>query len=126
MAFEVTGFRPGVLKAGADLSDHQHRAVKLNNAGDVVKSTEGDRSIGILQNKPVSGEAAEIEMDGISKAVIGETIANAGGELMSDANGKLVAATSTNAVVALLIENGAADGEKKAVKVVGAAGRVLA
>ena len=68
-AFEVAGFKPGVLKAGADLSGDQFRAVKVAADGDVERCGAGEASIAILQNKPIENEAAELEMDGISKAV---------------------------------------------------------
>jgi hypothetical protein len=124
--FEVPGFKPGVLVAAADLSSYQYRAVKLNTSGEVALCGAGEAAIGILQNKPVAGEACEIDMDGISKAVMGATIANAGGKLASDANGKLVAAVSTNYVVAQLLTTAAADGVISSVKVIGSAGQLLA
>lgn len=125
-AFEVAGFKPGVLKAGADLSAEQFTAVKVAADGDVEQCDAGERAIGILQNKPIDGEACEIEMDGISKAVAGAAVANAGTELASDDDGRLVAATSSDVVVAVNLTPAGGANQIFSVKVVGAAGRVLA
>lgn len=125
-AFQVPGFKPGCLVAGADLSAKQFYAVKLNSAGEVVLAGDGELSIGLLQNKPVSGEACEIDMDGISKAVMGGTTANANTKLASDGNGKLITAASGKHVVAILLAPSAVSGDILSVKVVGAAGQLLA
>ena len=117
-AVEVAGFKPGVLIAGADLSAAQFKPVALNNDGDVVLAVDGAFAIGILQNKPVSGEACEIDMDGISKGVFGATLANAG-TLLSPAatTGKLVAAASGDYVCAVQLSSGMADDSIGSIKV---------
>lgn len=124
-AFEVAGFKPGVLKAGADLSSKQFHAVKIAADGDVEQAGAGERAMGLLQNKPIENEAAEIEMDGISKAVAGAAIAGADVELAADANGRLVPAASGNQVIALSLTAAAGAGSFMTVKVIGAGGRVL-
>lgn len=123
---EVAGFKPGVLVAGADLSSHQFKQVKLDNSGDVVLAGDGDLVLGTLQNKPIQGEACEIEMDGISKAVIGASVTNAGTKLASDASGKLITAVSAKHVAAIALYGGLADGDVVGVKVVGLSGQLLA
>lgn len=125
-AFEVPGFKPGVLKAGADLSSLQFHAVKVAADGDVEACGAGEHACGILQNKPVANEACEIEFDGISKAVAGAAVANAGTKLMSNASSRLIAATSTNHVVAVNLTPAGADGDVFSVKVVGLDGHILA
>jgi len=56
------------LKAGGDLSALQFYFVKLNSAGDVVAVTGAtDKPVGVLQNKPTSGQAAEIVVLGQTK-----------------------------------------------------------
>jgi len=125
-AFEVPGFRPGVLKAGADLSALQFRAVKLDANGDLIVTGAGEQAAGILQNKPVSGEACELEMDGISKATAKAAFGE-GIELMAEAaTGKLLTATSGNRVVAVSLTPAGADGDLVSVKVVGLSGALLA
>lgn len=68
---------PGV-NAGADLSGAQFAVVKLSGADTVALSTAvaiGDRDIlGILQNKPSSGQAAYVAREGYTKAVAGAAI----------------------------------------------------
>lgn len=124
--FEVEGFKPGVLVAGADLSTHQHKAVALNNAGAVVLAGDGVLALGILKNAPILGEACEIDFDGISKAIIGGSVTNAGTKLAANASGQLIAAASAKHVVAILLVPSVAAGDKASVKVVGLAGQLLA
>ncbi len=124
MAQEVPGFRPGVFVAGADLSTSQYLAVKLDANGKLVLAGDGDLAAGILQEEPILDEAAEIDMDGVSKAVFGATVLP-GEELMSNAAGKLIPATgSTKRVVAVALIGGAVD-TLGSVKVVGLSGRAL-
>lgn len=116
--YEVPGFKPGVLVAGADLSTHQFKPVAMGTDGRVVLAVDGALAIGILQNKPLANEACEIEMDGISKAVFGASLSNAGTVLTPAATtGKLVAATSGDFPCAIQLEPGLADGDIAAVKV---------
>ena len=92
MAFDGSAILdiPG-LKAGADLSSSQYLAVKLDSNGDVVVcDTAGEPSIGILQNAPVSGQAASVRPLGTSKAVASGSI-SAGSRVTTDASGKLKA-----------------------------------
>lgn len=123
--FEVAGFKPGVFEAGADLSALQFRAVKLDGSGNVVLCGAGERALAMLQNKPILGESAEIDMDGITKAEAGAAYA-VNVQLMSDANGRLITATSGNRVVAHSLKPAAALGDKVSVKVIGLAGALLA
>lgn len=85
------------LEAGADLSAKQFYAVKINTSSKAVLAAAGEVAIGILQNKPTSGQSASIAISGKSKAVFGAS-ATVGGPVASDASGKLVNATkaSTN------------------------------
>lgn len=124
MAIEVAGFKPGVLKAGADLSGSQFLAGKLDANGDVVLGTAGALCAGMIQNKPALGVGVEMDMDGISKAVAGAAF-TAGTKLMSTAAGKLITATATNHVVAVALDTAGALNEIVAVKVVGLSGDLL-
>ena len=71
MAVELPVFNTPGLVAGADLSAKQYHFVKLNGTGTQVVACNGvtDKPIGVLQNKPTSGQAAEVMMLGISKVV---------------------------------------------------------
>ena len=104
--------------AGADLSGAQYKFVKIDPAdGDVVLcAAVSDRPIGILQNDPASGEAAEVTIVGGSKLVAGGS-ASAGQALFTSATGTGATAAfgSTNPASAMyvagaFIEN-AASGE---------------
>jgi hypothetical protein len=97
--------------AGADLSTHQFKAVKLDASGNVILAAIGDPAIGILQNDPTLGQEASVAINGGPKAMAGAVFAPQV-KLMVDANGKLVtavAAASRN-VVAMSLESSAADG----------------
>lgn len=57
-------------------------------------TANGVAGYGILQNKPVVGEVGAIAIFGVSKAVAGTTTITAGGDLMVDSSGCLVAYSS--------------------------------
>jgi hypothetical protein len=58
------------FEAAEDLSDDQYHFVVLNSSGKVRRpDTEDEVAIGILQNAPESGEAAEVMIVGKSKCV---------------------------------------------------------
>lgn len=82
MAWEIKGFTPGGLKAAADLSTKQFYGVKstANNQVNII-TAEGEPGLGILQNSPVSGDAAEVMMSGISKVYVNSSAAVAAGDL---------------------------------------------
>lgn len=61
--FEING------KANADLSAKQFYAAKLAGQDLVDVAGATDRAIGILQNKPLAGQAADVQVLGLSKAV---------------------------------------------------------
>jgi hypothetical protein len=88
MAVEVQGFKLGILVAGADLTTHQYKLVKVNSSGKVVLAGLGEAILGVLQNAPNTDQAAEVQVDGVSKAVASGVIA-AGDLLASDAAAKL-------------------------------------
>ena len=94
------------LKAGADLSAKQYFFVKIDANGDVVLAGNGENAIGVLQNAPASGEAANIAVAGVSKVIIGDTTSLVSGVVISsDANGKATLGVSTDFALAILIED---------------------
>lgn len=86
------------FKAGADLSasTNKYLAVKFDGSGDVVQATAGDAAIGFLFNLPGSGEVAEVATLGGGALGVAAATLSAGDFVKSDANGKLVAATTAN------------------------------
>ena len=105
---------PLSLIAGADLSALQFTFVTLNSSGQVVGVTaEGGDAIGVLLNKPTSGQAAEVHpMVGIQKVVAGADL-TPGTKVKSDATGKAILATaaSTDHVLGTLVGDPGASGE---------------
>lgn len=83
MSIEVKGFLDTTRVAGADLSTHQYKFVKLNSSGQVVLCAAAtDKPYGILQDKPNAlGVGAVVMCNGISKVVMaaGNTQGNVGG-----------------------------------------------
>jgi len=84
--FEITGV------AGEDLSAHQFGIVKAagwdptTNGLVVVKTVYGEKPVGVLQNDPEIGEAANIMVEGKTKLRIGAAV-NLQDSWISDANG---------------------------------------
>jgi len=104
MAVEEIIYSTSVI-AGADLSAKQFYCVKLNTSGQMVLSGAGENALGILQDKPASFQVGAVCCLGKSMAVYGASV-TAGQNLASDASGKLVPATGSDAVVAVAAESG--------------------
>jgi len=71
----------------------------------MVISGAGENALGILQDKPASGQVGAVCCLGKSMAIYGASV-TAGQNLASDASGKLVPATGSDAVVAVAAESG--------------------
>ena len=99
--------------AAADLSSSQHFVVVLSS-GEAALSGTAAIPLGVLQNKPESGQTASVRVEGISRAVAGAAIAE-GAAVASDANGKLRTAVSGDYPVGQALEAAAADGDVIAV-----------
>lgn len=104
---------PQVLDGGqcitaTDLSAKQYYAVKLTSTARTVAlaSTGGEMIYGILQNAPVSPEAANVCIFGVTKAVAGGTI-TAGDPLTTDTAGKVITYTSSKVKIGVAITGGA-------------------
>ena len=103
MAFEIPGFSY-TLEASGDLSAQQFHCMAVNGNGQAVAATSGAQIAGVLQNDPeVQGEAATIVQTGITKAKAGAAVAQ-GAEVMSDADGEVITATSGNRVVGTALQ----------------------
>jgi len=105
MATQQPAFSIGTLTAAADLSAKQFHAVKITAAQQVNLSTvAGEPVIGILQNKPASGAAADIMVIGVTKVKAGAAIA-AGASVMAGADGRIItAATAGSEVIGKALE----------------------
>lgn len=80
------------LEAGADLSGDQYKFVKLSAGKAVLCAAATDAPVGVLQNKPTSGQAATVAVSGVTKLLSGGTI-TAGNLLGTDASGTADAKT---------------------------------
>jgi len=96
------------LEAGADLSAGQYKFVLVAADGqvDIVGSAGGDAD-GILQNDPAAaGRAATIGVLGISKVLLGGTVA-AGAKVQSDGSGRAITAATGDHVLGKCLVGGA-------------------
>jgi len=90
---------PGLVAAADYSSTGQFRAVRMSTtAGQVVLvSAIGQDGLGVLQNDPASGQAAEVARPGgITKAMAGAAVA-AGDRITVDAVGRFIPLTTANA-----------------------------
>jgi len=106
-AIEVPLFKPGVVSASSG-SLAQFSAVAISGDLTVGAPTAGGPIFGVIQNNPISGEAAEVECKGITKALLSGTVA-AGNLLMVDSAGKFLVCTSGNVAVGQAMEAGVAN-----------------
>jgi len=98
------------IEAGEDLSSSTEKVVTLNSSGKAIGfSAITNIPAGILKNAPVTGEAAEIAIDGVSRIWLGGTL-SPGALVGASAAGKAVADASTNYNIGVLLKGGA-DGE---------------
>jgi hypothetical protein len=86
------------IAAGADLSTHQYKLVKLSS-GAVVLCGAGERPLGVLQNAPASGEIAIVRTHGATIVKADGTGVTQDNSVSSAANG--VARATTNAATGL-------------------------
>lgn len=81
--------------ASADLSGKQFYAVKITGSRVVgLTAAAADLTYGILQNKPSSGQACDVAIFGITKAVAGASI-TAGAKLMANSSGQIITFTTS-------------------------------
>jgi hypothetical protein len=112
MSFEQPLFKPTGLKAASDLSSgKQYVGLKLSGALAVdISSVAGSSIIGVLQNKPVLGEAAEIITHGISKCQADAAVA-VNVQVSVSADGQFKTAVSGDVIVGTALEAAGAAGE---------------
>ena len=90
---------PG-LTANADLSTHQFKVVSLQTTAGICQlaatSIITSKVIGLLQNNPKSGEAAEVAYSGIAKAIAGTSTITVGAILGVNTTSRVVGTTTDN------------------------------
>ena len=93
MAYEAAQIKVGQFTASADLSAKQYHFVKMSGNNTVtVCAAITDVPIGVLQNAPTSGQAAEVCLFGITKVKADGTLA-AGNVIGTSADGQADAIT---------------------------------
>lgn len=88
MAYEQSQPLKLSIPAGADLSTHQYKFVKLSGDTVILCAALTDNPIGVLQNKPTSGLPAEIVCIGVTKVVADAALATIGTQIGTSANGR--------------------------------------
>ena len=115
----TSNYGKGVVGLAGPGSSGQFLAVYINASRSVgICATAGAEAYGILQNDPPSGAAADVGILGVTKAVAGSNAITAGGNLATDASGRLVAATGTQNVIAVAIEASSATNQIITVSIV--------
>ena len=93
---------PG-LTANADLSTHQFKVVSLQSTAGVCQlaatSIIVSKVVGVLQNNPKSGDAAEVAYSGIAKAIAGTSTIVVGSLLTVNTTSRVVGTTTDNTQV---------------------------
>lgn len=112
MAYSVPLLSPAIWKAENDLSAKQFYFVELGAAAGEVDLCDGatDLVLGVLQNKPEAGEAAEVMVYGVAKVTAGGTISR-GNRVGTDSAGKAVAKTADADLTCGIAVTAAASGE---------------
>jgi len=62
-------------EAGEDLTSDQYKIVRVSSSKVYRPDASSDVPLGVLQNAPAIGEAASVRLIGVSKIVLGETVA---------------------------------------------------
>jgi hypothetical protein len=114
MAYEAAQVKVGQFTASADLSAKQYHFVKMSGNNTVtVCAAITDVPIGVLQNNPTSGQAAEVCLFGISKVVADGNLA-AGNVIGTSLDGQadaITAGSDTTVYVMGIALNAASAGE---------------
>lgn len=99
MAFE-TPILDFTLVTAADFSASQFFFCDVDGSGAgnvagkaIIPAAAGNPALGVVQNKPSSGQAAQIRVEGVTKVVAGAAFAS-GALVMTDINGRAVAVTA--------------------------------
>lgn len=111
MAYEIPGFT-FTLVAAADYSASQFRFIDVDTTGKGATPTAaGGRVVGVRNNKPKSGEAATVVVNGVSIVEAGAAVA-VGADVMTDTTGRAITAATTGSNIAgIALEAASAAGQ---------------
>ena len=110
MSHQINGFKVGTLLAGEDLSAKQFYFVKIDSNGAVALCGNGEAGMGVLENAPESGYAAEVLVNGIARVYAGAAVTK-GYQVAADATGRAVRATTGEYILGTAIEAASDAGE---------------
>ena len=97
MSNEQDGLSIGWMTAAADLSGKQFYVVKCTaDAAFNLTSSAGEKMLGILQDKPLSGNAGNVMAVGISKVLTGTGDLAAGENWQAVADGTAITASTAD------------------------------
>jgi predicted RecA/RadA family phage recombinase len=103
--------------AGVDLSAAQYKIVSIGSTGGVAL---GGTIVGVLQNKPESGQAAQVRHHGISRVVVdGSGTPIAIGSPIMSSSGTGVVATAGNYAIGTALQASTTNGDTIAVLMTG-------
>jgi hypothetical protein len=98
------------LKSTADLSAkaNEYKLVKpgATDGTFILCAVLGEKSIGVLCDRPLANQAGAIMIAGKGKVQLGATVAT-GANFMTDATGRAILATSTNFISGTILTGGA-------------------
>jgi hypothetical protein len=94
------------MKAGEDLSAKQFFFVKVSAKDTVVKCGAGELAMGVLQDKPASGEWGNVAVSGIVMVSANGSF-DAGDFVASDSGGEAVEAATTAHILGIAMAAGA-------------------
>lgn len=104
------------VRANADLTNFKYRIMRFdaaqtcNVASNDVSAAPTEVPVGVLQNNPASGQAANIAYFGHSKVMAGAAI-TARAYITTNGSGKAVAATSGDMTIGIAVEAAGATDE---------------
>lgn len=99
-------------EAENDLSSSMLLCVELVSGGKCdVCDSQGEQSVGVLKNKPVAGQAADIAILGTTKVISHDTNIVEGSRLTTDGNGKVEVAASGDFIIGRALEAASSEGD---------------
>lgn len=104
MAIEKVGATLPAVTASSDLSTKQYLFVKIDGQKTVGVAGAGEAIDGVLQNKPISGQAATVWGPGSLSKVYSSAAIAAGAFVTPAASGKAVTAASGNYIAGRVLE----------------------
>ena len=117
MANEQRVFNLGFVESAADLTAKQFRCVKVTADFAInIATAAGAAVLGVLQNKPNTGEVADVAVIGVTKIVAGAGDLAAGAFWQSAADGSGITASTADVAMGVVLK-GAAAGELATVTV---------